>query len=692
MAIDSRLKWLLAERSEPSASLLDAITTVEGGPSADVTAWQGPGPKPVDVVVGSAPAVNRIAFESYVTNCGMEIHGRGGTDGRFTVTGSIDVDRLEALNANPLVARVESPRDIQPELLDSLPACTAMTAHKLVPPARGAKAFVGVIDRGIDHTRPVFKNAGKTRIWMLWDQSAPTPSVGGTVPYGLVYTAADIDAGRAAAHTDPIGHGTHIASIAAGAAPRDGVAPEADLIVVSLGSAGGQTLGKSKNAIDAFDWIVKTANAARRPVAINMSQGMNGGGHVGSSLLEIAMDAHCRARGVALIKSAGNEQEWRIHASGTIPAGGVLTLEVVCQPGKQLPGALEIWFDARDDVEIQIQPPTGGPTLWVNRNASVPATFQVARANSVRVDVERDPEGTGDDLWNVFFAKGSSAIGLAPGTWRILLRATTIGAGGRIDAWLERTARNPRAEQLRFSTASNDSTCTISIPGTSRRVVTVGSYVTRPEPQGSSLIGALSRFSSRGPTRCGVRKPDLVAPGEWINAARSAKSSGAGAWISMQGTSMAAPHVTGAAAILLAQDPSLTGEEVRQILTRTARVTPSSPDDSFGFGMLDVEAAIILLRQGRPPFPVVTGAKVMGTVFEITTQASTTASLLYDANAGRVMAGRRTGSLPSLSPGMTHRFNLTAAGSGLWHFEVHLFASGWRTIADNNGQPWSITV
>ena len=98
------------------------------------------------------------------------------------------------------------------------------------------------------------------------------------------------------------------------------------------------------------------------------------------------------------------------------------------------------------------------------------------------------------------------------------------------------------------------------------------------------------------------------------------------------------------------------------------------------------------MRQGSIPFPVVTGTSINGTRFEITTQGSTTASLLFDANPGRVMAGRRTGSLPSLTPGATHTFDLWAAGSGTWHFEVHLFSSDWRTIADNGGLPWSITV
>jgi subtilisin family serine protease len=155
---------------------------------------------------------------------------------------------------------------------------------------------------------------------------------------------------------------------------------------------------------------------------------------------------------------------------------------------------------------------------------------------------------------------------------------------------------------------------------------------------------------------------------------------------------MAAPHVAGAAAILLAEQPTLTGEQVRQILARSARATASSPDNLTGHGFLDVAAAVALLRGGTVAFPVVVSQRTLGTKFEVKTQAATTASLLYDANAGRVLAGRRAGSLASLTPGRTHTFDLSTIGSGIWHFEVHLFASGWRTIADNGGSAWSITV
>jgi hypothetical protein len=93
-----------------------------------------------------------------------------------------------------------------------------------------------------------------------------------------------------------------------------------------------------------------------------------------------------------------------------------------------------------------------------------------------------------------------------------------------------------------------------------------------------------------------------------------------------------------------------------------------------------------------PGFPRVVTTLVSGTRFTVTTQAACTASLLYDANPGRVLAGRRAGSLPSTSLSTSHTFDLVAAGPGTWHFEVHLFDGGWRTICEDQGTPFCLAV
>jgi serine protease AprX len=98
----------------------------------------------------------------------------------------------------------------------------------------------------------------------------------------------------------------------------------------------------------------------------------------------------------------------------------------------------------------------------------------------------------------------------------------------------------------------------------------------------------VSYFSSRGPTGDGRLKPDLVAPGEKIES-----SIPEGGRATLDGTSMAAPHVSGAAALLMARHPELIGRpaRIKEILCRTA--TDLGRERTFqGAGMLDVLRAL----------------------------------------------------------------------------------------------------
>ena len=121
----------------------------------------------------------------------------------------------------------------------------------------------------------------------------------------------------------------------------------------------------------------------------------------------------------------------------------------------------------------------------------------------------------------------------------------------------------------------------VTDPGNADGVITVGAtHRYRPHTYGVSF------FSSRGPTGDGRLKPDLVAPGERIESCLPLSS---GAWGELDGTSMAAPHVSGAAAMLMARYDELIGapQRIKRILTESA--TDLGRERSFqGHGMLDV--------------------------------------------------------------------------------------------------------
>ncbi|MEM7080599.1 MAG: S8 family serine peptidase [Pseudomonadota bacterium] len=121
------------------------------------------------------------------------------------------------------------------------------------------------------------------------------------------------------------------------------------------------------------------------------------------------------------------------------------------------------------------------------------------------------------------------------------------------------------------------------------------------------VTGQLSPFSSHGPARHGTQRPDVTAPGQHIVAALAAGSEMANLpqyaprrlendrYISIQGTSMATPFVTGVIALMLQREPDLTPEEVRLRLRATSQrdgVTGPVWNSGFGYGKIDVETLL----------------------------------------------------------------------------------------------------
>lgn len=128
-------------------------------------------------------------------------------------------------------------------------------------------------------------------------------------------------------------------------------------------------------------------------------------------------------------------------------------------------------------------------------------------------------------------------------------------------------------------------TGTVGAPGSYPGVLAVGA---------SDDIDELTWFSSMGPSPLtGEIKPWLVAPG-----AQTLSSLPGGLYGYYNGTSMAAPHVSGAAALLLSANPNLTLTQMRQRLADTAvPLSTTHPNMASGYGRLDVYAAV------RPDVP-----------------------------------------------------------------------------------------
>ncbi|AXG82963.1 S8 family peptidase [Streptomyces paludis] len=128
---------------------------------------------------------------------------------------------------------------------------------------------------------------------------------------------------------------------------------------------------------------------------------------------------------------------------------------------------------------------------------------------------------------------------------------------------------------------------TVGSPGSAASALTVGAVDSK---------NRIADFSSVGPTADGSLKPDITAPGVDIVAAKAAKGfigdPAADGYVALSGTSMATPHVAGAAALLAQQHPDWTGARIKQALTASAKPTAGLTPYQQGTGRADLTKAI----------------------------------------------------------------------------------------------------
>lgn len=123
---------------------------------------------------------------------------------------------------------------------------------------------------------------------------------------------------------------------------------------------------------------------------------------------------------------------------------------------------------------------------------------------------------------------------------------------------------------------------TITTPGISRKVITVGSCDDHKEV--SVMGNRMVDYSGRGPTSSCICKPDIVAPGFSVLSCTNQS----GRYTRKSGTSMATPLVSGAIALLLEKYPFMTNRDVKLFLRERA-VDLGMPQNQQGWGMLDIE-------------------------------------------------------------------------------------------------------
>lgn len=565
-----------------------------------------------------SPVLIRLSDNYWTAPEGIKVHSKIGTFATAHCTDS----QLDTLRSDPRVLSVEASRDAGiPEVATSLPFIGASLVHITPLEEAGEYSIVGVIDTGIDILHKAFLNGdGSTRILGIWNQrevaqpGAKYKSPKATFPdnftqdYGVLYTKEHIDEFIDDSSQVPFqlrdpgpqngpGHGTHVASIAAGRSTGDfsgGVAPDAKLLAVipnmSTNPADPPSLGYSNSHVDALSFLIAASKAATigngLPIAINVSLGMNAGAHDGLSTLEAAFDSatnNGRVPGIVVIKSAGNEGNSRGHAQIQAFAG-TQTIAWESDTAYRPRDYIELWYSWQHELEFSLVDPENRTSMTVS-SANPSASFDLGGNFCTLLLTEYHPDN-GHHRLQITIAPHTSSIQSTNKDhgkfWRLKVTGLHIGGSDQdIHAWVERD--NARA--VRFQTGDTNS-MTISIPGTAEHVVTVSA-------SGSSLPLTLTDSSSRGLTRDNRAKPDICAPGTGIVAAAS-NSNDHSAIVAMTGTSMAAPHVAGAIALAMSLrvkegKEQLNANTIRALLKRHATGLNGAHNSSFGFGGLNVQ-------------------------------------------------------------------------------------------------------
>lgn len=531
----------------------------------------------------------------------------------------------------------------------------------------GEGVIVGIVDTGADASHPALRNAdGTTRIkWLLAfgrDPRGLHPEM--EEAYGClgedpcaVYSAADLNQileSRilSSLPKDPIGHGTHIASLAAGGDDQyPGVAPLADLVVVLASDLDGGV--SDARILLGTKFIFDRAREDDQPAVVNVSLGSNFGAHDGTSSLEMGLSELARGPGRAVVIASGNSGEvfagdgsypgpWGVHSKVAVLPGSTASVPVITPSSRRstIEGSFFVWistnpgdhlsvgFENGEGASTELVPPksTGGLS---SKDFKDEDDYDVIIINGVDDELDADVLPT-------------SAVVAVVGTWESG-RAFRVTLSGRASAsmWVSGQGEVgvfqsgvgpllPRAQKRG----------TVTIPGTDPNLITVGATNNRSE--WTDFTGAsigfsdedgekLAHFSSAGPNQLGELKPELVAPGGGVIGAMAAEadprtsldlvsqfaSGGACPGTAeclvvdddhavSSGTSMAAPLATGTIALLMQRDPSLTMKDAKRYLMAGAHGITDDLGSLSGTGELDVVGSLraqeeALAKTSGPP-------------------------------------------------------------------------------------------
>ena len=272
---------------------------------------------------------------------------------------NVPENRINAIIAWPEVEYVEKPKRLFFEVSQGKQASCINILQTPAWNLTGEGVVIGVIDSGIDYTHPDFRNPdGTTRILYLWDQS-----VSGNPPerfrMGSEFTEemlnASLKEGGQPLSKDLSGHGTAVASIAAG---THGVAPRSRLIVVKLSQPGMYSFPRTTELMEAVDYVISKASVLGMPVVVNLSFGNTYGSHDGTSLIETYLSDMANYWKTSIVTGTGNEGLTAGHTSEVLRQGNEQNIPFLVQAYEPTLN-IQLWKYYTDEIGVAIEAPNG---------------------------------------------------------------------------------------------------------------------------------------------------------------------------------------------------------------------------------------------------------------------------------------------------------------------------------------------
>lgn len=489
----------------------------------------------------------------------------------------------------------------------------------------GKDVLIGVTDWGFDYDHPMFMDTllQSSRIRAAWDHF----KLDGTPPtgfnYGVEYdTPTELDVANsdtASTYYDYATHGNHVAGIAGGSGAGlnyRGAAFESEFLFNSIRLDIGA-------AIDAFNWMKNIAEADGKRLVINMSWGLYYIGTMdGTSLISEAINT-LSDQGVTFVTSGGNNGQGNFHIKKQYSSDTIRT-------------RLQFYpYNAHDFMWGQ------SISSWGQENNSFGMQIEVYNSSNVLLDASPTYLTNADAGYHedtIFIANDTilcnftidashpqnnrphirARVKNTNTAYRIVMKS--FANSGTVHYWnlveLSNGVGNWGQDFYTFGTngVAGDNQYGIGEPACTERAITVGSHQSAfYSSGGNEYAGNRSGFSSYGPTYDERIKPDVSAPGQGIvssiNSYTTASYNSADQvdfngrtyhFAAFSGTSMSSPATAGVVALMLEASPTLSPDQIRQILIETCRqdnktgTIPANGNATWGHGKVTATAAIAL--------------------------------------------------------------------------------------------------